>query len=279
MANFVSFNFFDISQFDLNWYRRNYHDETLERGVNQRLDGILYRDFLTLNGFNSGDDFYDDYYLILAGNNIKGSIERGTVSGTVTLMTEIPVDQAGNDLPGWGMTGFSLSARAILNAGQTASLADDRALFASALKGNDLIELSDFDDRMNGFAGRDTIYGNAGDDVLTGGKGSDLIYGGADSDSFVFDDGDSGKGRSGRDVIFDFSVGEDTLNLRAIDANTRRGGDQNFSFSDGAARNAVWFTSSGDDIIVCGDTNGDRKADFEIELRGVISLSAGDFIL
>ena len=281
MARFFAIEAFDILRFDLNWYSRNYFDETLTRGKNEQIDGTLYRDFLVLNGFNAGSDFYDDFYLTVAGSGITGSIDRGTISGTVTLMAEVSANTDGNFYNWWGMSGFSVTARAILNAGKTASLADDRALFASALKGNDMIGLSDFDDRMNGFAGRDTIYGNFGDDTIEGGKGSDRMYGGADSDVFVFDDGDSarGAGTSGRDVIFDFSSDEDILNLSAIDANTRRGGDQNFTFSESAARNAVWFTRSGDTIIVYGDTNGDRKADFEIELRNITSLSDADFIL
>ena len=31
--------------------------------------------------------------------------------------------------------------------------------------------------------------------------------------------------------------------------------------------------------VIAGDTDGDGVADFEIELRGSIALSAGDFIL
>jgi Ca2+-binding RTX toxin-like protein len=281
MAQFYAIEAFDVSKFDFNWYSRNYFDETLLRGRDERIDGTLYRDFLVLNGFNTGANFYDDFYLTFAGNGIRGSIDRGTISGTVTLMAEVSADTAGDFYNWWGMSGISVPARAILNAGKTASLSDDRALFASALKGNDRIELSDFDDRMYGFAGRDTIYGNAGDDTIEGGKGKDQLYGGADSDTFVFDDGDSGRGAgtSGRDVIFDFASGEDVLNLQAIDANTRQRGDQSFSLSDGAARNAIWLSNSGSATIVSGDTNGDGRADFEIELRGATGLSAGDFIL
>jgi hypothetical protein len=95
MARFFAIEAFDISRFDLNWYSRNYFDETLMRGQNERIDGTLYRDFLVLNGFNAGSDFYDDYYLTVAGSGITGSIDRGTISGTVTLMAEVSADTDG----------------------------------------------------------------------------------------------------------------------------------------------------------------------------------------
>ena len=34
-----------------------------------------------------------------------------------------------------------------------------------------------------------------------------------------------------------------------------------------------------DKTIVEGDTNGDKKVDFQIELKGLITLSSGDFVL
>lgn len=281
MARFFASETFDLRELDLNWYSRNYYDETLDRGRNERIAGVLYRDFLVLNGFNSGPDFYDDYYLTVAGSGITGSIARGTVTGTVTLMAEVYASPSGAFYSWWGIAGTSISARAILNAGQTASLADDLALFGNALKGDDVIELSVYDDWMMGFAGRDTIRGNGGDDTITGGTGSDRLYGGEGADAFIFDDGDSkrGAGNSGRDVIFDFVVGEDTLDLRQIDANTRQAGDQTFIFSSVAASNAIWLTTAGRNLIVSGDTNGDGRADFEIELRSLSLLSATDFIL
>lgn len=171
----------------------------------------------------------------------------------------------------------------------TASQSDDLALFASALSDDDTIKLSAYDDRMMGFAGKDTIYGYAGKDTveggegsdrLFGGKGADRLYGGKGADDFVFNDGETGEGSSARDIIFDFIKGTDDLDLSLIDANSKKSGDQKFDFGGrSAGKNDVWYKKSGSDTIVYGDTNGDGKADFEIELRGVSSLSSGDFIL
>jgi Ca2+-binding RTX toxin-like protein len=58
-----------------------------------------------------------------------------------------------------------------------------------------------------GLEGNDVLRGNAGNDTLIGGEGNDALYGGTGSDVFVFAPG------SGRDVIHDFSVAEDRLDL------------------------------------------------------------------
>jgi Ca2+-binding RTX toxin-like protein len=55
------------------------------------------------------------------------------------------------------------------------------------------------------------IKGNAGNDTITGGGGGDLLIGGGGRDTFVFKDlGDKG------DVIADFKIGQDFLNLRPL---------------------------------------------------------------
>ncbi|WP_192498978.1 right-handed parallel beta-helix repeat-containing protein [Skermanella pratensis] len=55
------------------------------------------------------------------------------------------------------------------------------------------------------------IKGNDGKDIITGGGGADLLYGGGGSDRFVF----NGLGDKG-DVIMDFKVGQDILDLRPL---------------------------------------------------------------
>ena len=71
-------------------------------------------------------------------------------------------------------------------------------------------------DTINGGAGNDTILGNAGNDklngdagndILNGGAGNDTYAGGAGNDTFIFASGD------GKDVITDYTVGEDKVKL------------------------------------------------------------------
>lgn len=278
MARFHANFRFNINTLNLNWFSDYNDGEVLRRGVNETIDGVTYRDTLVVNGFNERAAFWSDYYLKFAGNAITGSTARGTLSGTVNLLEETYEDEDGNPYDLWGLSGFAISARTISNAIQTNSTADDIAVFRTALSGADTIILSPLADNMTGFAGNDTIYGYAGEDSLSGGIGRDHLYGGPGSDNFVFDDGETGLGAARRDVIFDFRRNADDLDLRLIDANTKARGDQKFDFSvTTPAKNAVWFVASKNGVIVYGDTNGDRRADFEIDVRGVTFLTASDF--
>jgi hypothetical protein len=88
-----------------------------------------------------------------------------------------------------------------------------------------------------------------------------------------------------RDVIRDFSHFQgDDIDLSTIDAKTGVFGNQKFDFiGQGAftgAKGQLHFTFAGPaKTIVEGDVNGDKKADFQIELTGHKLLVAGDFIL
>ena len=64
-----------------------------------------------------------------------------------------------------------------------------------------------YDDVLDGGAGDDRVFGQLGDDTLSGGTGDDYLEGGIGNDVFAFEDG------SGSDVIGDFTIGEDLLDL------------------------------------------------------------------
>ena len=148
----------------------------------------------------------------------------------------------------------------------------------------------DGDDVLLGLAGRDVLDGGAGFDVLVGGRGKDILTGGADGDVFEFDRiNETGRIGATRDVITDFHRHDDVIDLFAIDAMTGLSGDQSFTFIGRAGfhhvageLHAVRFNFSGtarDVTIVEGDINGDGRADFQIELKGLLSLTKADFIL
>ncbi|MEM6478558.1 MAG: DUF4114 domain-containing protein, partial [Pseudomonadota bacterium] len=100
--------------------------------------------------------------------------------------------------------------------------------------GNDKIGAGDGDDTADGGAGDDTVSGNAGNDTLSGGGGSDKIIGGAGedrieggagtdhlwggnwwhdgaTDTFAYNHG------GGKDIIHDFEVDHDQIDLSAYD--------------------------------------------------------------
>ncbi len=146
-----------------------------------------------------------------------------------------------------------------------------------------------YDNRMLGLDGNDTLDGWFGNDTLIGGLGRDVMTGGPGDDRFDFlASEDSAVGATARDVITDFTPGEDRLHLGLIDADGDRSGNQAFAFigtgsftGDAGQLRYVQSTLAGIGpvTVVSGDIDGDGIADFEIELRGTPTLTASDFIL
>jgi serralysin len=145
-------------------------------------------------------------------------------------------------------------------------------------------------DIMFGGGGADVLYGGAGNDTLSGGAGKDELTGNLDADNFRFINFTDSAAGSQRDVILDFSRFQgDKIDLSHIDANTGAGGNQAFEFigtaaftgnaSDALKRGELRITDLGDSLIVRGDINGDRIADFSIEVVFGGTLKGSDFIL
>jgi hypothetical protein len=144
------------------------------------------------------------------------------------------------------------------------------------------------DDFLGGYGGNDVLSGGAGLDTLHGGAGKDTLTGGADIDFFRFvAASESSVGKAGRDVITDFTDGADRIELSFIDAVASTGADDafrfigtNVKFSGSAGELRTYWTAEGQ--IVEGDINGDKKADFAIEILDAahaIVLTASDFLL
>jgi len=168
--------------------------------------------------------------------------------------------------------------------------------FANILHGNDGADYlggGDGMDSLFGGEGDDWLVGGTGADVLTAGPGNDLIVGGRGGDqlgggdgfdTFDFNSVRDSRGQN-RDVILDFVSGEDRINLRTMDADTSRAGNQNFRFigekalSPNGHQVHIRYDYANGLTIVEGDVNGDRKADFHIALSGILSLTKGDFVL
>jgi serralysin len=150
--------------------------------------------------------------------------------------------------------------------------------------GNDTLIANDNGCTLVGGAGNDTLLGGAGNDRLVGGAGVDTITGGGGADTFVFATGDSSAVAGQHDRITDFVSGTDHIDLTGIDAIASTSGYDQFRFTgisafDGSAGELDYFYNSTLGVtVVQGDTNGDRVADFAIDLVGNLTLSLGDFI-
>jgi Ca2+-binding RTX toxin-like protein len=175
---------------------------------------------------------------------------------------------------------------------------DTTGLTINGTAGNDTIDAlssapgqllpSDLGDLLFGFAGNDTLEGLGGGDTLTGGKGKDSLTGDLGADIFDFNlKGESKKGIANRDVITDFDAVNDVIDLRGIAAKSGVAGNQKFTFigKHGFHHKAgeLHFVTKLGFVVVEGDTNGDGKADFQIEVHNaadnLATLAKGDFIL
>jgi Ca2+-binding RTX toxin-like protein len=149
--------------------------------------------------------------------------------------------------------------------------------------GNDTLNAATLGRFLDGLGGRDKLNGGKTADELNGGDGKDTLSGKQGNDRFVYSDsGDSLAGKANRDLIVDFGTGRDRIDLSAIDA-ISGGDDDAFSFIKKAQfdtdAGALRYQSSGKSTLIQADIDGDGTADFEIELDGKHSLSAGDFLL
>lgn len=141
------------------------------------------------------------------------------------------------------------------------------------------------DDSLAGGAANDTLTGGDGDDILNGGKGRDSLNGGNDEDTFIYTKlADTGTVAAGTaDIITGFVSGSDRIDLSAIDAKSGTAANDAFVFLGSGAFTStagqLHFVVSGPNIVLEGDVTGDAVADFQIQLNGIATISAGDLVL
>jgi Ca2+-binding RTX toxin-like protein len=175
------------------------------------------------------------------------------------------------------------------------SIAAGIAVTINGTSGTDIMKLANAVQTVNGGDGSDqikggnqvdTINGGNGIDKIIGQGGADILTGGAGNDVFRYlAQGDSGLGINA-DRITDFTIGQDRLNFKDIDADAALAGDQAFAFLGSAAFTApgtgqIRFQDSGADLLVLVDVNGDGAADMSVILQGLAGqvLSGADFVL
>jgi Ca2+-binding RTX toxin-like protein len=207
----------------------------------------------------------------LGGNDIiNGGTGTDTMSGG-TGDDRFHVDDAGDhviELAGQGTDTVLASTSYTLEAGQEIErLRANAGSTGITLTGNEL------DNR---------IVGGDGDDIIAGGAGRDVLTGGAGHDTFVFTALTDSVVGVARDKIQDFVEGTDRIDLSRIDAISGTPGDDGFHFVDSGALSHAGdlrvYAADGN-TVVAADVNGDHKADFQILIAGVHTLTASDFIL
>jgi Ca2+-binding RTX toxin-like protein len=226
-----------------------------------------------LNGGTGADAMHggagDDTYIVNhAGDTTIESAGQGTdlvaafVDFTLSDDVEALVLKGSSDIDGIG------------NGLDNRLTGNTEANTLAGLVGNDILLGDDGDDRL---------LGGGGDDVLIGGAGKDVMFGGAGVDRYLFQATSDSMVGAERDVIKDFLVGADKIDLVQIDANTGAADDQAFTFI-GAGEftgqaGELRATTAGDNTMIAGDVDGNGGADFQILLSGQITLQATDFRL
>jgi Ca2+-binding RTX toxin-like protein len=243
----------------------------------------------TLNGGASGDAMVgglgNDTYVV---DTVADLVIENAAEGTDSLNATVSINLAAYanvenvTLLGTG----SINATGNNGVNRLTGSAGGNTLLA--LGGNDVVNGGGGNDSIDGGTGNDVLDGSIGNDTLTGGTGLDTLYGGtgrdsltggADADVFAWrSTAEAGFG-VGRDVVSDFAVGVDKLDLSAMDAHTLLAGDQAFSFIGATAFSGVAGQLRYVGGVLQGDTNGDAVADFQIQLLGSPVITIADMVL
>ncbi len=302
MVKFVSNVETDLDFVDLNAFLQFEVSRSFQNNANVQLLGQTFADALTINA-DGGDGIIK---MIMYGPSLSHNAATKTLSGTVTGFQQL--DTSTGDF--WRVTGLNVDASLFMTALRTPGTADDFNLIRHMFRGNDTFFLSNFEDNwhgyngndrldgkmdidhlygdagndtLNGGAGGDFLYGGANNDILRGGFDKDVLYGGAGNDTFVFNSVNDSGGGATNDRIKDFILASnDRIDLSAMDAKSGIVGVQHFKYIGTAAftgHSGELRYQAGTNTIVLTDTNGDKRADFQVTLDGHLDMTVMDFIL
>ncbi len=216
-----------------------------------------------------GADFISDAASFV-GDTLDGGLGSDTLDYAASF-DAVNVNLATNAASGGGASGDMISNFENLTG----------SAFADTLTGSSLANI------IKGGDGNDAILGGAGADQINGGGGVDVLTGEGGPDRFNYTAvTESGIGVGSRDIITDFLVGTDKINVSQLDANAIGGtADDSFTFIatrgaafTGAPGEIKFFTQNGN-TVVAFNLNADTVAEFQIELTGIVDPTAGDFIL
>jgi Ca2+-binding RTX toxin-like protein len=227
-------------------------------------------------------DVYHDglpgQYVVIDG------IPNGTYKLTVTV-------DYGTLIPETNEQNNTAEATLLIQDGVVRVLTDDGTAILVGTSANDTLAGTSGADKIQGLAGQDRLSGLAGDDRLEGGSngdrldgglGSDDLYGGTGTDYFIFSSGSSPSTTSGADIIWDWNVAYDWIDMPRAGKSTNYGEAATSATTIEAARAQVestalrnedyafLYNSSTDTGYLLSDLN--RNGTFE---TGVIMVGAG----
>jgi Ca2+-binding RTX toxin-like protein len=214
-----------------------------------------------------------------SANRLGGASGNDTLSGLGG--DDVLAGGLGNDRldgdAGLDLADYALGGSVIVDL----SLASDRAT-----RGSEVDTLVGIEGAIGSAAG-DTFRGDAQGNLFRGLGGKDRASGGAGADVFDYDaPGDSpwSTGRTTCDRITDFAHLADDLDISTMDAKTGTPANDSFVFlaTEGAAFTAAgqvrWYQSEGSTFVEA-NTGGTLQAELQIQLDGLRTLTAADFLL
>ncbi len=142
-------------------------------------------------------------------------------------------------------------------------------------RSNDTLAGGNDDDTLRGGRDDDRLNGGTGDDILIGGLGGDDLTGGSGKDRFVFNRVNDSN-ITDNDVIRDFVIGTDLVDLSGLSRDLSYIGSSGFSGTAGEVRVIV---AAGANNVIRIDLDGDGSADMKIVAQGVTTMGEVDFIL
>ena len=138
----------------------------------------------------------------LYGGTGDDSIDGGKGYDIIRETADVNFTLTDTQLIGKGTDTLVSIERAILTGGLSANTID-----ASDFSGNAYLYGRNGNDILLGGSNNDYLKGDRGDDLINGGAGKDRLYGGSGKDTFVL------SAAIGKDIIYDFEDGVDTLGL------------------------------------------------------------------
>ncbi|MEQ1705535.1 MAG: calcium-binding protein [Rickettsiales bacterium] len=171
-----------------------------------------------------------------------------------------------------GGAGIDTVSYANSTAGVTVNLAVTTAQTGGFAAGDIISNI----ENLTGSAYNDTLLGTSIANIINGGLGNDKMTGGSGADIFKFSAvTDSGKAAGARDIITDFVKGSDKIDLGDFAGI--------FTFKGtgalGGSVPGVNYAQVSGNTIIGIDADGNGTLDMQIELTGLHTLAASDFLL
>ena len=211
MATMFAYQAFDYRSLNLNDLIAKQTDFEFNDDLYYSFNGITYEDVVYFEHYSDG--YVGSFF---GGTGITFNSDQSEVTGgTVTGYFEEYGD-GGNWVDAWLVQNFAYSAVRMAEAAYSSGTADDFAVIAGILGGNDSIRLSPYGDLVRGYGGNDQIFGNGGNDLLYGDAGADTLDGGAGSDTLL--------GGAGNDTYIVANVGDRVYETTTLGGTTNAGG-------------------------------------------------------